>query len=76
MQFPDKKISTFPYPKNPCGLLSTTRRIRTYGQTYGDVITNFLGWIVYQILLPMVLRCNQYTVPDTVAVEPTFAAFL
>ena len=29
---------------------------RTVGRVYGHVITNFLGWVDYQIFLPMVLR--------------------
>ena len=28
-----QKISTFPYPKSQCGLLSTTRKVRTDGRT-------------------------------------------
>ena len=28
---------------------------------YGHVITNFLGWVVYHIFLPMVLRVIQLT---------------
>ena len=39
-------VSTYPYPESP------------YGRTYADVIKKSLGWIVYQIFLPMVLRCE------------------
>ena len=27
---------------------------------YGHVIGNFLGWVVYHIFLPMVLRCARF----------------
>ena len=39
-------VSTYPYPEMSV-------------PTYGDV--RCLGWIVYQILLPMVLRYDNYT---------------
>ena len=31
--------------------------VRVGGRAYATSQPNFLGWIVYQILLPMVLRC-------------------
>ena len=43
-------------------LLSTTRRVRTDGRTLTSK-PKFLGWIVYQIFLPMVLCCTCFARP-------------
>ena len=40
MRFPAKKISTFSYPKSPCRLLSTTRKVCTDGLN-ADIIIKF-----------------------------------
>ena len=40
-------------------LLLPGKSVRTYGRTVTSY-PNFLGWTVYQILLPMVLRCARF----------------
>ena len=36
--------------------------VRVVGRAYATSQPNFLGWIVYQILLPMVVRCTRFEV--------------
>ena len=45
---------------------------RTVGRVYGHVITNFLGWVDYQIFLPMVLRFASWSsvTSATIAQKP------
>ena len=43
-----------PYRLTPDSLSSPAKSVRAYATSE----PNFLGWIVYQIVLPMVLRCK------------------